>query len=190
MKYFFGFLALIAAIVVVILLATGLFRSPASSTLPIREAYALKDEKAVESIVRYTVTGPVTADESYREVRITISKNVRTIEVLKGYGKTVEKTATIPNNPEAYKAFLGALAAARYAIVRDGDTTDLRSTCVTGQKYFYELQQGSDKKIDTWSSSCSTAQGNFAGNAPATAQLFRAQIPNYNEVTAGVALSL
>ncbi len=193
MKFFFGLLAFIAAIVVVVLLVLSLFRGLESQNGEtsglVTSSYSLDDKAAVDSVARYTISGPIVAEENYRQVRITISKNVRTVEVLKGYKGTVDKTSTLPNTPEAYTAFLGALRAAKFANKRDTTDTNLSSICVTGNKYFFDLSLSGEKKVDTWSTSCSAKNGTFAGNKEATAQLFRNQVPTYQETINGVNLS-
>ena len=135
------------------------------------------------SVIRYTVTSPIVADENYRETRMTISRNARTVEVLHGYARVVEKSATLPNNTEAYKAFLGALSAASFSAKRDNVQGDRRTSCVTGNHYYFELSLGSEKKVDSWTTSCSLKSGDFAGDNDAIAQMFKDQYPNYSEVT-------
>jgi hypothetical protein len=191
-KYFFGFLAFLAAAVVVVLLVIGLLRGLDTESVAESSAvntYTLTDPGAVDTIVRYRITGPVVADENYRELRITASKNSRTIELLKGYGGSIEKSVTYPNTPESYRAFLGALEAAKFAMTKsDYASPNLATTCVTGSKYFYELSSASGKPVDTWRSSCNTNHGNFAGDAENIAELFRVQLPGYNEVASGAPL--
>jgi hypothetical protein len=191
MRFFFGFLAFLAAIVVVILLVIGLIKNitGSSKSSTSSSSYALSTDAALNGVARYTVSGPVVADENYRQIVLTISKDARTVEVLKGYGKTVEKTATLPNNPTAYKAFLGALDAAQFSVKRDTAVIgEPRSLCVSGNKYYYEFAVGAERKVDTWTTSCSFRNGSFAGNAEGVAQMFKAQLPNYNDVTNGVNL--
>jgi hypothetical protein len=191
LKFFFGLLAFIAATVVVVLLVISLFRSlgDTSTTTSTTSSYSFDDTSASDSIVRYRIEGPVVADENHREVRITVSKSARTIDIIKGYKGTVEKTETYPNNEQAYQAFLGALEAARFTYNRGEITADTSTTCVTGSKYHYELTDLGQKKVDTWTTSCSVEQGNFAGNHQAVADLFRKQIPNYSKLTTGINLS-
>jgi hypothetical protein len=184
-KFFFGFLAFIAATVVVVLLIIGLVKNTSSSSNRslVSSTATLTDDAMVNSVARYTVTSPIVADENYRETRITVSQNVRTVEVLHGYARVVEKTATLPNNKEAYKAFLGALSAAKFSTKRDAVSANSRTTCVTGNHYYFELSLGSEKKVDSWTTSCSLNSGSFAGDNDAVAQMFRDQYPNYSDVT-------
>lgn len=192
MKFFFGLLAFLAAVIVVVLLVVGLFKSfngNDNGNLISTSTYSLSDKTAVDTVARYTVRGPVVADEDYRQVRITISKNSRSVEVLKGYAGVVEKVSTLSNTPDAYTAFLGALSAAEFSDRREGGSSvDPSTTCVTSTKFFYELTLASEKKVDTWTSSCSFKDGNYGGNALGTAQIFKAQIPTYDQLTNGVNL--
>lgn len=185
MKFFFGFLAFIAAVVVVVLLIVGLVKTinTGNTSSLTSSTITLTDDSALDSIVRYTVTSPVVANENYRETRLTVSQNSRTIEVLHGYDKKVEKSSTLPNTKESYKAFLGALAAASFSTKRDNAQGNPRTTCVTGNHYYYELSIGSTKKVDTWTTSCSLKNGSFAGDADGVSQLFKDQFPNYSETT-------
>lgn len=189
MKFFFGLLAFIAATVVVVLLMVGLFRSfdetGDTARTTVSDTYDFDSNTAIDSVARYRISGPVVAEENHREIRVTISKNTRSVEILKGYSGAVESTKTYPNTPEAYKAFLGALDAARFSAKREGSVTDITSTCVTGRHYHYELAVGSDKKVDSWTTSCSLSQGTFAGNSQ-TGELFQKQIPDYSNFTSGL----
>lgn len=191
MKFFFGFLAIIAAIVVVILLSVSLFRGFDNSNNPstFDSTYDLKSVAATDTVARHIVSGAIISNENYHEIHITISKNARTIEIIRGYSGAVEKTSTLPNTSAAYDAFLGALHAAEFSNKANVTNGDPRSTCVSGNRYYYQLQEGSEKKVDTWTTSCSARQGNFVGNINATAQLFRNQIPNYGEFVSGVNLN-
>jgi hypothetical protein len=187
-KFFFGFLAFIAATIVVVLLIISLFRSLGSNSSDntISSTYSFSEPNAINSVVRYTVAGPIVAEEDYREVKITVSQNVRTFEVIKGFNNTVITTKSYQNNPEAYRAFLGALTAAEFADRRENSTDNPESTCVTGVRFFFELNEASDKPVDTWTSDCSLNHGTFAGNQQGTAQIFRGQIPDYNTLIVGV----
>jgi len=183
-KFIFGFLAFIAAVVVVVLLIVGFVKNTTTNATKSRvtSTATLTDDSMISSVVRYTIAGQVTADENYNETHITISQNTRSIEVLKGYEKKVVKTVTLANNKDAYKAFLGALTAAQYSAKRDTVTQNERTTCVTGSHYRFELSVGTSKKVDSWTTSCSSNDGSFAGNAGAVEQLFKGQFPSYSDV--------
>jgi hypothetical protein len=190
MKYFFGFLALIAAAVVVVLLGVGLFRNLGINQqgTPTVSSFDLTSEDAQGTIARYTVRGPIVADENYREVRITVSQNSRTVDIIGGYSGTIIRTQTLPNTAQSYRAFLGALSAAGFTNIRSESEQNKLTTCVTGNQYRFEIQRGTDKPQDTWTSACNRSHGDFGGNVEATANLFRGQIPNYSEVANGVLL--
>lgn len=190
MKFFFGLLAFLAAIIVVILLVFGLFRRTGQgnpNVVVTTDTVDLKDEALVgNSAAQYRLVGPVIAAENHNELQFTISKSSRTIDIYRGYNGEVIKSETFPNTPESYRAFLGALDAARYSAKRTNAQSDARGICVTGNKAFYSLVTDGTKKVDTWTSSCSLDQGSFGGNAPATSDLFRKQIPTYSTITNGI----
>jgi hypothetical protein len=191
MKFILGILVFIITTIVLIVLIVSLFRSLSStsspSNLPITSSYNLTDSSAADAVVRYTVSGPIVADEKYQSVRITIDKSSRKVEVLKGYKGVVDKTQAYPNSTESYSAFIQALRAARFTDKRDS-AADIRTTCVTGNRYTFELTSSSVKKVDSWTTACSGRSGTFAGDISGVAQLFRAQIPNYSEVTSGASV--
>lgn len=191
MKFFFGLLAFIAATVVVVLLIVSFWRDlDGNSTSPtVSSTYDLASQEAKDTIVRYRAEGPVVADENFRELRITISKNARTLEILKGYNRTVVTSKTYPNSEAAYASFIGALDAANFSDSRNNVTASPDTTCVTGNKYYFELSQGSTRKVDSWTASCSLGQGTYAGNFRAV-ELFKAQIPEYSQLTSGLSYSL
>lgn len=187
MKFFFGLLAFIAAVVVVILLIVSLARGlgDGGRNTTISTTYSFDDPSAIDSTVSYRVSGPVVANENFTQVVITISKTSRKIDVLKTYSNTVTATQTLPNTKEAYSAFIGALEAADFSAKKDGVSQDPNSTCVSGNKAFYNLDIKGTDKVDTWRSSCSTRDGDFAGNTGID-RIFRNQIPNYSEFTNGL----
>ncbi len=192
MKFVFGILAFIITTIILIVLIVSLLRGINSSTTttvnPIKTSYDLNDQAAVDTYARFTVNGPVVADEKYQSVRITVDKSSRKIEVLKGYKGTVDKTQTYPNNPDAYKAFLKALQAAHFADRVDSDA-DMQTICVTGNRYQFEMSGSGTKKVDTWTNSCGLRGSTFAGSESAVAQLFRAQIPNYSDFGSSITIN-
>ncbi len=188
MKFVFGILVFIITAIVLIILIVSLFRGLNTSSSPksvISSSYSLSDSGAVDTTVKYTISGPIVAEEKYQSVRITIDKSSRKLEVIRGYKGVVEKAQTLPNNKEAYDAFLHALKAAQFTNYRESKA-DIKTSCVTGNRYQYELSVANVKKVDTWTTSCSSKLGTFVGDAGNTALLFRAQIPNYSDFTNGI----
>ena len=187
MKFVFGVLVFIITAIVLIILIVSLLRGLNSTTTPktvLASSYNLTDSGALEASAKFTVSGPIVADEKHQSVRITIDKSSRKVEILKGYKNIVDKTQTLPNSAEAYGAFLAALKAAQFANYRQNNA-DIRTSCVTGNRYNFELSAIGTKKVDSWTTSCNGKSGTFAGDASNTAQLFRAQIPNYSDFASG-----
>src|ERR1700694_4011901 len=138
------------------------------------------------STVSWTEQGRLLGEDQRRSVRVTVSATQRQVELLDGYNQTLEKSITQPNNKTAYSTFLIALENLRFGqdrIVKQGDE---RGDCPLGLRYIYEIHQGSDQKLHTWSDSCNAANGTFAGDSYTTRQIFKAQITDYNQFVAGV----
>jgi len=138
--------------------------------------------------VVYTTQGRVVGDDQYSSIRITVSRDSRKAEVLDGYTNNVQKSQTFPNNQAAFDTFLRSLNNSGYMTTRESTSDDERGVCSAGYRYIYELRDGNDEVLRTWSTSCGTKEGPFAGNASAVRQLFQAQITDYNKFVSGVTL--
>ncbi|CAN5612530.1 hypothetical protein BH23PAT1_BH23PAT1_3940 [soil metagenome] len=137
--------------------------------------------------VEYTQYGRVVAQEDRRAVRISVSRTERVIEVLHGYEERVERREVFENIESAYSEFIMALHRAGYATEREA-SEDERGFCPTGKRYTYQLVNDTSRVFDNWSTSCSRAQGSFAGEAGLVRRLFENQIPEYSTITRGVRL--
>lgn len=190
MKYILGVLAVVAIAIIAIIL---LVRSP-SSTNNGQKPGAKKIVKITDfansnvSQVEWKIQGRLVGEDQRRAVRVTISQDRRLIEILDGYDETVERAQTYPNTNSAYDAFLHALELAGFGRDRKVAITDERGVCPLGNTFIYDLYDGNDHPVHLWSVSCSTAFGNFAGNATLIRQLFQNQISDYNTQTKNVQL--
>jgi hypothetical protein len=139
--------------------------------------------------VRYTIEGPVTANENHNTIRIAVTKDNRIIEVLSTYNGDTTISQTFTNNAAAFEDFMYAINGAGF-MKRDpkATTADERGVCPTGQRYIYELIENGSVVNRLWSSSC--GDGNFAGQTGVTQTLFQAQIPGYSKITSNVRFSL
>ncbi|MBI1857462.1 hypothetical protein HY003_04295 [Candidatus Saccharibacteria bacterium] len=176
----------ILGIIFIIVLAVLFFNrgsnepSPAKKTQKILHDYANSN-----AIVGFTTQGKIVGDDKYRSIRITIGRDFRKVEVLDGYEQVVEKAQNFSNNEDAYGVFLRALELHGFTKSRKTPTADERGTCPTGNRYVYEHKDGDDSLQRTWSTSCNTSQGSFAGQQ-VVRQLFQAQITDYGKFTAGI----
>lgn len=178
MKYFFGFLAAVGLIVLVfVLIIRGFSGGPKEE-----QAIDLSSYGNTDAVVRLTVEGPVVADQNHNAYQITIGRNTAKIETYKGYERQVIETKVYENNEEAYETLLLSLERAGYQrTIEDESNTDPRGICPTGNRYTYELVDGSSTLIESWSASCN--KGTFRGDATAIRNLFIRQIPEFSRVT-------
>jgi hypothetical protein len=68
--------------------------------------------------------------------------------------------------------------------VGSGVDTDDRGFCPQGERYNFEILNGSKQIQNFWATSCG-GQGTFKGNVPTVINLFMAQMPDYNNVING-----
>jgi len=175
MKYFFGFLASLGLIILVFVLVLRGFggNSEEASKSP------LTDFASSDAVVRLTVDGRIVSEQEHRAYQITIGRSEVRLETLKGYEYETVTTKTYENNQEGFYNFLRALSIAgfdRGVDPENDDNNDERGVCADGQRYVYEIIQGTSEEQRFWSTSCG-GDGTFKGNAAAVRQLFQKQIP-------------
>jgi hypothetical protein len=146
----------------------------------------LVDLAQKQSSVVLTVAGEIINDEDYRAIRITITPAQRRLEVLAGYDGRVVMSQTFANSSAGYDNFMRALAKNDYTSTQDARHQDERGVCATGNRYTYDVYEASKLVHHSWSTTCSAKEGSFAGSSSSIRQLFRAQIPDYNKLTADV----
>jgi hypothetical protein len=183
MKYVLAVLGFILVIIVMIVLIVGggkRGKSPASSAIKLSD-YSSKSSSSFQ----YLTDGAINAEENHRAVRITIGQTSRAVEVIEGYNGAVLRSKTYSNNSESYAKFIDAIKRAGFAASRHNSGSS-SSVCPTGQRYQYKLVDDSKDVINTWSATCNP--GTFAGDKVLTRTLFRAQIPDYNQITSSIDL--
>lgn len=178
MKYFFGFLASVGLIIAVfILIVHGFSGGPKTPTTA-----PLTDYTNTNVQMRFTIDGPINADQSHRAVRITIDQNQAMIQLLNGYGQSVADQHTYSSNTTAYGNFLRALDLVGFTHGTTTATTqDERGYCPSGSRYNFDIVDGANVKQHFWNTSCGGA-GNFRGNTKAVTTLFEAQIPDFGNL--------
>lgn len=134
-----------------------------------------------DSEVIYTEYGGIVADEEYRAIRITVSAQARTIEILSGYDLVVADRSRLPNTSRAYEAFLHALDTTGFSEAQTGAPEREDGVCPSGKRYVFEAVVDGETDQRTWTTSCSRSEGSFAGNRSRTARLFEDQIPEYRD---------
>ncbi len=133
--------------------------------------------------------GRVTAPENHFRVVITISNSTRTIDIYNGYNTPPTTSQSYSNNQASFDAFLGALTGNGFTNSQPIPSgINYQTYCTAGIRYSYQIPAGDIMKMDNWNSSCNPKNGSFAGNSTQVQQLFRLQIPDYNQLTSRVRL--
>jgi hypothetical protein len=184
MKYFLGFLAVIVLVIVVFVIVLRGFTG--GSNKP-KEQINLMDYTNSQTVVKFTATGPVTADPNHQGYRITVGRDANTIEVVQGYQNNVTQAQTYTNNSAAYADFLRALQLQNFTQgISDPARSDNRGVCPNGTRYTFEIENAGQTVQRYWSTSC--GGGTFQGNANSVRGLFQRQIPDYPKMSAKLQL--
>jgi hypothetical protein len=185
MKYFFGFLVtvILTIFLVILLVGGGDDKQTSTSTVP----KSLADYSTTNTVAKLTVDGPVNANSEHRQIIITVGKANVKYELIDGYDGNVMELKNFANTQNAYANFLKALDHANYTT---GDTLkehqDERGYCPKGNRYIYELVDGSKSIQRFWSTSCQKP-ATYEGNVPITLDVYKAQVPNFNDLNESIA---
>lgn len=181
----------IAIVVVLLLMILILVLTGGSKSSPKnvpRQPVNVLDLANSGSSVRLITEGVESADSTYREIWITIGPNNSEYDVIQGYQGHVISSQVFANNPSAYQTFLYGLSRAGFS---NGDLKgdqNERGHCALGTRWLYEVVSpagGVQQKF--WNDSCGV--GTFKGLDILTRQLFRLQIPGYNDLVSNVSLA-
>jgi hypothetical protein len=186
MRYILAVIGVILAAFIAILLIAN--RTPHTSTPNLKGAVKLTDYDHLNAIISHTTQGKLVGENERLGVRISISRSERKIEILRGYGETVERSNTYPNSQAGYEAFIRALDNAGFTKSRISKFSDYRGVCPLGNRYIYDLSYNEQHVTNLWSTSCNRTEGTFAGVPTLTLQLFQRQIPDYAQQTRGLVL--
>lgn len=191
MRYFIGFLISIGLIIILIVLLLtgggGDSDRPAQPEEPTRPKTVsqLAEFATTNAVVRLTINGPINSDQEHQAVRITVGQNDTVYEQINGYQGTVASQQTFVSNSDAYSNFLYAIG--RAGFLRGDDSKALaneKGYCPLGQRYVFELIDGSERLLRYWATSCRSAPKTYHGNVNLTNGLFENQVPGYNDLTA------
>jgi len=187
---------IIVTIIVVALVVAGLValgrlifggsssNSTQSTTTTLKDS--VLDTSATRS-VRWTVRGPIVADENFRSYQITVSPNDRTYTVYKGYLDSITSTQTYINNERAYDEFVHALVNADITNTRASSNDDIRGVCATGGiAYKFDTLKDSQGDLSLWGSTCSQSKGTIAADALKIHALFANQVPDFKPLFTSV----
>lgn len=184
MKYTLGFIAVIIVVIITfVMIWRGIMgREPEAQPAPLTD-YAL-----TTTAMRLTIDGEVNTDEEHRAIRITVSRSESRVEILKGYGKEVVQGKSYESTDKAYETFLRALDLMNYTKGNNNlELEDDRGYCPEGERYIYEIIDGTDVQQRYWSTSCNREK-TFDGESNDVIKLFKKQIPDYRSFTKDVDL--
>lgn len=138
--------------------------------------------------VKFVTQGRIVGNETYREIRITVTRSSRVLEIVEGYENTITSRSIFPNNEDAFKTFLSALADAGFTSSKSYRSNQApQGTCPTGQRYWYQIIDGVTFEQSLWSNSCNSS-GTFSGKKSTILWLFQNQIPGYDNLIKSVRL--
>lgn len=183
MRYLIGLAVAIAVIIFIIirLLSGGGSSAPGSGAT---DLLGLAD---TDSVVRLTISNPVQAASTHREIQITVGREATDFTLYKGYDGDVIRTKSYDMNEASYSDFLHALqVSGNYTKGNDDPAfADEHGYCATGDRYVYEIIDA-DGNVDQhyWSTSCGPKT--FRGDADEVQKLFQLQVPDYFELTTDV----
>ncbi len=134
------------------------------------------------SEVTFTEYGRIVANEEFEAVRVTVSAQQRTLDVLRGYDLTIEEQVRLPNTTSAYKALLYSLDSNNATETRQSAIETEDGVCPSGRRFVFEIRVDDEVVHRTWTSSCGRSDGTFAGDRSSVMTLFQEQIPEYRDI--------
>ncbi len=181
MRYITGILIAIGLVILTIILIIKAF-SGGGSTSNAPAQIDLNSYASTSAVMQMTIDGPVNADKTHSQIRVTVGRDETTLDIMKGYQGSVVSTKTFANNQAAYTQFLHALNVAGFTKGNvDPNVRDERGYCPNGERFIFEAVSGGQDVMRWWKTSC--AEGNFRGKSDVIRSLFKAQVPDYNMLT-------
>ena len=188
MRYFLGFLIFIGLIILAIIFLIRLIFGGGGQ--PVEPKTELLEYARTAKVMRLTIDGPITADETHRRIQFQISQNMNELMLIQGYQNDPARMnhQEVASNPESYANFLRAIDLQGYTLGKDNPKlADERGYCPQGNRYIFEIIDGSETLQRYWDTSCHDAS-TFEGQTAVILQLFKTQFPKYFETTSNFGL--
>lgn len=184
MRYFVGFMLLIALLIfLIVLVVMGRGGGPAIPTKTLA-SFSTTDAK-----VSFLNDGMINSASEHRQILITVDRDYVVYKELIGYNGRVAASRKFNNTEVAYNNFLSALGHAGFTLInKDPALQNEKGYCPLGQRYIFEMTEGSEQLQRSWATSCGDPK-TFLGSLQVTIDLFQAQVPQYQELTANVELT-
>ncbi|HET9098426.1 MAG TPA: hypothetical protein VFN51_02300 [Candidatus Saccharimonadales bacterium] len=181
-RIWIGVLAIFALIVVIVLLV-----APGSGTKP-STAKSLPSYANTPTIARLRIDGPIVYDQQHQGIQIDVSNSQVVFEQLNGYNYQVVKQEAFPNNTSAFSNFLYALNYAGFNLGdKSSSLSNVTGRCSDGSRYSFQLLENGSFIQNFWATSCG-GTATYKGIVSQTIQLFKAQVPGFDNLTQGINL--
>lgn len=150
----------------------------------------LNELKKTGTKLRFSVKGPVVADENYHEIVFEVGQGTRSVKFYKGYNQELVKEQQLSNNYKAYEAFAGALYSSGFMTERSNvKNKKYENQCSSGKVYNAELLDSDNKvKKSLWITSCNSKSGTLLSSPTTVLNLFKKQFPDYNTFSSGISI--
>lgn len=186
-KQFIIFLAFVVGFMLILMIAFG--RRPGTNSggdsKKSNKIFELRDYDTKNAEIVAIFDGPINGDDEHRSIKLTITPQIRTMDIIQGYQGKVIKTQSYPNNSDAYYDFVHALARTNFGKKRRTSADSEVGVCASGRRYVYEVFDENGESVSrTWAGSC--MKGTSFAEAEPVNRLFRQQITDYNTLISGV----
>lgn len=188
MKTFVSAMIVVVLLIFGIVLVSSLAGGKNVLTTKVGDKKSLVDYADTDATVTLRIKGAINADETHREIQITVGRTSRNLSIIQGYSNTVIRSETLYNTQNAYDEFLHAIDGAKFT--KEHKISNPQSdigVCPLGKRYEFSLSQNNKDITNLWSTNCA-ARGTSAGNRVQLTSLFQAQIPGYAKKTQDVNL--
>ena len=188
----FVVIVIVVALVIAALVTVGRLIFSNTSSAPSKDTSTSSLANAVLNTadgrgVRWTVRGPIVADEQFRTYQITVTPTQRTYTLYSGYLAQVTSTKTYGNNSKAYEQFVYALDNANISKTRADNGEDFRGVCATGGLAFmFETVNNGAADQSIWTSTCKDSAGTMASDPLKIQALFVNQIPDFQPLFSSI----
>jgi len=128
--------------------------------------------------------GEITDREEHYRIEIEVTPTERELRVVQGYANNVILRKQFKNTFSAYEAFMSAVNFEGILETKEAAYPSVDGVCPTGERHIYKIDvSGVDDDLESWSSTCSSRHGSFAGDRAGVRKLFEKQIPEYRDLT-------
>ena len=151
MRYFIGFMLLIALLIFLIVLVV-MGRGSRGPVIPTRE---LASYSTTNAQVSFRDDGQINANSEHRQIQITVDRRNVLYEEIAGYDGRVVNSKRFNNTENAYNVFLSALGHAGFTLRDKSEAlVNEKGRCPLGRRYIFEMSEGSKLIQRSWATSC------------------------------------